>query len=97
MTEKSLSKNAFYNVVYKCLNVLFPLVSIMYVSRVLLPTGVGRVASAQNIIAYFVILASLGLPIYGVKKIAEFRDNKKECSKVFSELFIINAISTLLC
>ena len=74
MTEKSLSKNAFYNVVYKCLNVLFPLVSIMYVSRVLLPTGVGRVASAQNIIAYFVILASLGLPIYGVKKIAEFRE-----------------------
>ena len=61
MTEKSLVKNAFYNVVYKCLNVLFPLVSIMYVSRVLLPTGVGKVASAQNIIAYFVILASLGL------------------------------------
>lgn len=69
----------------------------MYVSRVLMPNGVGKVASAQNIVAYFVIIASLGLPIYGVKKISEIRDNKKKCDKVFTELFAINAISTLLC
>lgn len=97
MSEKSLGTNAIFNVIYKCLNVLFPLVTMMYVSRVLLPEGVGKVASAQNIIAYFVILASLGLPTYGVKKIAEFRDDKKICNKVFTELFTINAISTVLC
>lgn len=97
MSEKSLTKNALFNVIYKCLNVLFPLVTMMYVSRVLMPEGVGKVAAAQNIIAYFVIIASLGLPTYGVKKIAEFRDDRKRCSKVFTELFVINAISTLLC
>ena len=97
MAEKSLGTNAIFNVIYKGLNVLFPLVTMMYVSRVLLPEGVGKVAAAQNIIAYFVIIASLGLPTYGVKKIAEFRDDRKKCSKVFTELFIINAISTFLC
>lgn len=97
MAEKSLTKNALFNIIYKCLNVLFPLVTMVYVSRVLMPEGVGKVASAQNIITYFVIIASLGLPTYGVKKIAEFRDDRNKCSKVFSELFAINAISTILC
>lgn len=97
MSQKSLGKNAMFNVVYKCLNVVFPLITMVYVSRILLPDGVGKVASAQNIVAYFVIIASLGLPAYGVKKIAECRDFHEYCSKTFSELFAINAISTLIC
>ena len=68
-----------------------------YVSRVLLPIGVGRVASAQNIVTYFVLIASLGLPIYGVKVIAGLSDDREKSSVAFSELFIINAISTILC
>lgn len=94
---KSLGKNAFYNVVYKCLNVVFPLVTMAYVSRVLLPVGVGKVASAQNIVAYFVLIASLGLPVYGVKVMASYSDNREKSSKSFSELFCINAISTIIC
>lgn len=94
---KSLGKNAFYNVVYKGLNVIFPLITMAYVSRVLLPIGVGKVASAQNIVTYFVLIASLGLPTYGVKIIAGFSDDRKKSSKAFSELFAINAISTIIC
>lgn len=94
---KSLSKNAFYNVIYKCLNVVFPLITMAYVSRVLLPVGVGKVASAQNFVAYFILIASLGLPTYGVKVIASYSDDRIKSSKAFSELFIINAISTILC
>lgn len=94
---KSLGKNAFYNVVYKCLNILFPLVTVAYVSRVLLPVGVGKVAAAQNVVTYFVVIASLGLPVYGVKRIAECNDNREKASRVFSELFIINTISSIIC
>lgn len=94
---KSLASNAIYNILYKSLNVLFPLITIAYVSRVLTPIGVGKVASAQNIVSYFVIVASLGLPTYGVKKIAECYDNKVICSKIFSELAIINAVSSIIC
>lgn len=97
MSEKSLGTNALFNVLYRCLNVLFPLVTMVYVSRILMPEGVGKVASAQNVIAYFVIIASLGLPTYGVKKIAEFRDDREKCSRTFTELFVINAISTIIC
>lgn len=97
MMGKSLEKNALFNVVYKCLNVIFPLVTVSYVSRVLGPEGIGKVSAAQNIVQYFVIIAALGLPTYGVKKIAECRDVKKQLSRVFTELFVVNLISTFLC
>lgn len=35
MAEKSLSANAVYSVTYKCINVIFPLITMLYVSRVL--------------------------------------------------------------
>ena len=38
---KSLAKNSIYNVMYKCLNVVFPLITSAYVSRILFAEGIG--------------------------------------------------------
>lgn len=95
--KKSLVNNALFNISYRMLNVVFPLITSMYVSRVLLSSGIGKVAYAQNIVQYFIIIASLGIPAYGAREIAKARDSKNEYSKVFLELFIINAISTFAC
>lgn len=93
---KSLAKNSFYNIIYRCLNVIFPLIISAYVSRILMAEGIGKVASAQNIVTYFALIAALGLPTYGVKKIAETND-RDQLSKYFSELFVINLISSIIC
>ncbi len=69
----------------------------MYVSRVLFADGIGRVSSAKNFAAYFVLIAALGLPTYGTKRIAEVNDNKMELGKVFAELYLINMISSIMC
>lgn len=94
---KSLAKNTLYNIIYKCLNLVFPLITAMYVSRTLLPVGIGRVSGAQNIVSYFIIIASLGIPTYGIKKIAECGNNVAKRTTVFYELFVINLISTSIC
>ena len=90
--RKSLFKNSIYNVLYKGLNVLFPLITTMYVSRVLLADGIGRVSSAKNLATYFVLIAALGMPTYGTKRIAESHDDEDKLSKVFTELFIMDNI-----
>ena len=95
METKSLGKNAIYNIVYKVLNVIFPLVSTAYISRVLLADGVGRVAAVQNNVSYFLILATLGIPVYGLREIAKSRDSQKNTNAVFSELFSMNFILTI--
>lgn len=94
--QNSLAKNSIYNIIYTVANILFPFVTSIYVSRILLPIGVGKVASAQNIASYFVTLAALGLPSYGVREFAKVRDNKEERDKLFTELLLLNIISTTL-
>lgn len=91
----SLSKNTFFNIVYNLANLIFPMISSMYVSRVLLVDGVGKVAYGQNITSYFIMLACLGISVYGTREIAIVRENKREASKLFTELVMINAITTL--
>ena len=95
MKEKKEIINIIYNILYKMLNVLFPLISAGIIARRLLPYGVGKVSTAQNIVTYFTFLAPMGLPIYGVREIAKAKG--KELDKLFSECLIINAISTSLC
>ena len=95
--KKSLLKNSIFLAGYKLLAILFPLITSMYVSRILNAEGVGKVALAQNIVSYFVVFANLGIPTYGTREIAKASNNQKKCNKVFSELFIINLISTSIC
>ncbi len=92
----SIVKNSVYNIVYKTINVVFPLVSAAYVSRILMADGIGKVASSQNIVQYFFLVAGLGLPTYGIKAIANAR-NDDELNTTFSSLFIINLFSTIIC
>lgn len=94
--QKSLAKNSIYNIIYTVANILFPFATSIYVSRILLPVGVGKVASAQNIVSYFVTIAALGLPSYGVREFAKLRENKRERNKLFTELFLLNIVSTTL-
>lgn len=72
--QKSLTKNSIYNIIYTLVNILFPFATSIYVSRILLTVGVGKVAAAQNIASYFVTLAALGLPSYGVREFAKIRE-----------------------
>lgn len=97
MNNKSLLSNSIYNVIYKLLNVLFPLASASYVSRVLMAEGVGKFASAQNVVSYFLLIAALGIPSYGTREIAKMHNDKYAVNQLFSELFYLNLMSTLLC
>jgi O-antigen/teichoic acid export membrane protein len=70
---------------------------VSYASKVLLPQGIGKVSSAQNIAQYFVLIASLGLPAYGTKRIASCCGDQEQINKTYSELFFINMCSTFIC
>lgn len=93
---KSLAKNSIYNVAYQLLSLIFPLISSMYVARIIMEDGVGKVAYAQNIASYFTAIATLGFPAYGIREIAKTNGNASRCNQTFTELFLINAISTTL-
>lgn len=97
LKEISLARNSFFFVCYKLLTSIFPLITVAYASHVILAVGIGKVSSAQNIVQYFVLIAALGIPNYGIREIAKSRENSSQINKIFSELFTINFISTVIC
>lgn len=96
MSEKSISKNIIYNIIYTGSNVVLPLVSSMYIARILGPEGTGKVFYAQNIVSYFVVFGSIGLSSYGVREIAKVRENQEKTNKCFSELIILQLAATTI-
>ena len=90
----SLRKNLFYNLLFTATNILYPLASFAYVSRILGPTTLGKVNFATALVSYFVLMASFGIPLYGAREIARIRSNPHDVNKTFSELFVINVAST---
>lgn len=93
---KSLSKGGVFYLVYNVLNMAFPFLTGIYVARKLLPANIGEVAAAHNLATYFTIFAFLGIPTYGLREIAKTRENPSERNKLFTELFVINLISTIV-
>lgn len=97
MEKRTLAKNSIYNVIYRLLNVFFPLMTATYIARILLAKGVGQVSFAQNIVSYYITIAALGIPNYGIREIAKVRSNVKLTSELFTDLISINFISTIVC
>lgn len=97
MESKSLFKNTIYNALYNGLNIIFPLITIPYLSRILLSDGLGLVNYSRSIVSWFLIFASLGIPRYGVREVAKIKNDKKVLNKTFSELFFYNFFSTCVC
>lgn len=89
-------KNVFYNVLLAVTQVLFPLITFPYLARTLGPEHVGVLNFAESFARYFVLLAALGIPIYGVREVAKAASDKSLLTKTFTEIFIINAAGTLL-
>ena len=95
--ENKIIKNSIYNVLYRLLNVLYPVLSSAYIARVLTPQSIGEVVFAQTLVTYFVTIASLGIPSYGAKVIGKNENDSSKRNNNFTELFLINSISTLIC
>ena len=90
-----MGRNYVYNLILTLTNILFPLVSFPYASRILGPEGIGRVQFSVSLAQYFALFAALGIPIYGIKEIARHREDKKELSAVYSELLAVFFLTTL--
>ncbi|RKM53805.1 flippase [Butyrivibrio sp. X503] len=88
MSKLSSTKTNFiFNSIYQLSNILVPLVTMPYLSRVLGADGLGEYAYAYSVAFYFTIFIKLGLNNYGNRTIAYVKDDKKELSKTFWEIY----------
>lgn len=93
---KSVQYNFIMNFILTASNFIFPLITFPYVSRVLLASGNGKIAFSASVASYFSMIASLGIPTYGIRICATVRDDREKLSKTAHELIIIHSIMTVI-
>lgn len=73
-----------------------PIITIPYISRILSVADIGTYSYTFSIVKYFTFFAMLGLQNYGNRSIAVVRDEKGKLNQVFSEILMMQVITTLI-
>lgn len=92
----SIKKNLTYNITYQIFQMIIPLITVPYVSRILGVEGVGIYSYTHSIASYFILFAMLGLNNYGNRTIAIVRDDKTKLSTTFWSIYAIQLIASIL-
>lgn len=92
----SIKKNFIYNLFLNISRIIFPLITAPYVSRVLEPDGIGTYHFAATYAGYFALVALLGIPTYGVREVAKFRNEQAKLNLLISQLLTVVIIATLI-
>lgn len=85
-----------YTLIYQITVMIVPLITVPYVSRVLLSEGVGIFAYTSSVVQYFSLIGMLGIGVYGNKVIAMSRDDKKKMSENFIGIFLLQFLLSSL-
>lgn len=93
--QPSLKKNYFFNISVQIVNVLYPLITIPYITRILGPEALGKVNFATSFVQYFITFANLGIGAYASREISKIRNNIEKLNQTFSELFSILFLSSI--
>lgn len=93
----SLKKNYLYQATYQLLLIIVPLVTTPYLARVLGASQVGVYSYTYSISNYFVMFATLGMSTYGVREIAACSFDRELRSKIFWEMYVVQALVSAIC
>lgn len=93
MKEDSIKKNYIYNLLFQILNLILPLITTPYISRVLGASQIGIYSYTYSYISTFVMVGSLGIGTYGQREIAAVNEDKTAYSTVFWEIQAVKTIS----
>lgn len=90
----TIKRNLLYNFILSFSQVLLPLVSIPYISRVLDPDGIGRVGFIDSFTYYFIIIAEFGITVYGIREVAKCKHDAVKLKSLVSELMTLHVLSS---
>lgn len=95
MKESSIGKNTIFNILKTMSSIIFPLITIPYISRVLHADNVGKINFGNSIVSYISLIASLGVTTYAIRECSRVRESKKQLENTASQIISINIFSTV--
>ena len=95
MSSPSIKKNFIYKSILTLSTYLINLMIFPYVSRVLGVEYIGLVNFVDNTVNYFLLFATMGMSILGIREIAAVKNDFQKKSQAFSNLMGMNIVFTL--
>ncbi len=92
----SIKKNFSYNLLLTLSNILFPVITFPIISHTIGPIGVGKIQFINTYVQYFILISALGIPMYGIREVAKARINLIILKTTITELFILNALTSII-
>lgn len=100
-------KNYLYNAGYQILNMIIPLITVPYISRVLGAHDVGINEYTNSWVTFFFLMGQMGITLYGNREVAYHRDDLYKRSQTFwgvealqlltvSSAFVLYLVAVLL-
>lgn len=77
----SIKKNYIYNMAYRLLTIITPVITAPYISRVLGPDNIGIYSFTNANVSYFILFGVFGLSSYSQLECAKRRDDKEAFSQ----------------
>ncbi len=93
MQNKSLSKNAILSSIRVFANIVFPLITYPYITRILSAEGIGKVDFSNSIISYFSLIGALGIGTFATRYGSKIKDDREKFNSFASQMFSLNYIS----
>lgn len=88
-------KNIVFNIIKTLSSILFPLITVPYISRILQAEYVGRINFGGSIVGYISLIASLGVSTYAIRECSRVRGDRKKLGNTASQIMSINLFSTM--
>ena len=92
MKKKSIKKNFVFDLIYRIITLIVPLVTAPYISRVIGVDGIGNYSFTQSICSYFCFFAILGSNVYGQREIAFCNGDKEKMARTFWSIYFVRTI-----
>lgn len=96
MGQPSIRKNFAYKSILTISNYIMGFITFPYISRVFGVEKLGLINFVDNTINYFLLFATMGISVLGVREIASVKEIQDEKNKVFSNILGINILFTVI-
>lgn len=93
---QSIKSNYIFNLLNSVSQLLFPLITFPYASRIMMADGIGEVQFFSSIISYISLFTCLGIPMYAIREVAKVRSDVAKMSTTTIEILLLHAMLTIL-
>ena len=94
--QSSIKKNFAYKSALTISTYIMNFITFPYVSRVLGVDKIGLVSFVDNAVNYFLLFATMGVAILGVREIATVKEDRNKCNRVYSNILGMNILFTII-